>query len=811
MDLAVAAREPQPEPLGLREISPPLSFKDRTQLFAVEALVPETIVPRAAGSSPRAVSPTTPRMATGFAAIPDNSTAIPPDTHGAVGPNHILTTLNTEVQIQRRDGTVVQRLTLGQFFARAGPFAKGLFDPRAVYDRNTDRFFVVALADDQLPTSSALLLAVSDSGDPSGAWTLYRISPGDDAAGLWFDYPNLVVAGDRLVVTANYFRSNTFDRAQIFVFTVADLLAGSAPFRTFRDARGSVVPASYPSATARIAIFGRSGLGASGRGQLSIGEITGAPGAEVYSGASLNVAVSDPWAEQPPVQDFAPQLGSTARIAANDSRVQQCLARATSIWCVHHVFLPRANPTTAVVQYYELDANTYSLRQSGRVEDTDAAAMHTFPSIAVNRDNDVLIGFSRFRPGDYAQAAYAFRLGADQVNQLQSLETIKRGEAPYRRGSERNRWGDYSAAVTDPVDDLAFWTIQEYAASTLGGDGNRWGTWWAKIVPVAAPCTYSLSGREFPVSGTASTFTVRVTARAGCEWFAASDAGWIGVTAGGLGNGDGTVTLAVIANSGTARSATATIAGQSISVQQAARAPQTVIDAIAHGAAAEPGSIAPGQIVVLYGTLLGPTNLVELRLDGDGRVATELAGTRILFQGIPAPVIYTSAGQAAAVVPYSVAGRTSVFVQAEFNGTLSGAVTAPVTDVRPGIFTLDFSGRGPGAIVNQDGVVNAATAAAPRGSIVSIYATGGGALLPSTPDGQVIGEPLPSLVAQPVEVTVGGIAARVPYAGPAPGFVSGGLQINVEIPADAPVGASVPLTLRIGGVAARSGVTMAVR
>src|SRR5262249_13985626 len=51
----------------------------------------------------------------------------------------------------------------------------------------------------------------------------------------------------------------------------------------------------------------------------------------------------------------------------------------------------------------------------------------------------------------------------------------------------RNRWGDYSATVVDPVNDTDFWTLQEFAAIPvgLGANRDRWGTWWANVVPPA--------------------------------------------------------------------------------------------------------------------------------------------------------------------------------------------------------------------------------------------------------------------------------------------------------------------------------------
>ena len=116
------------------------------------------------------------------------------------------------------------------------------------------------------------------------------------------------------------------------------------------------------------------------------------------------------------------------------------------------------------------------------------------------------------------------------------------------------------------------------------------------------------------------------------------------------------------------------------------------------------GAVAPGQIVAVFGMNLGPATPALLRLDDSGKVATELAGTRIYFDGVAAPMISASVNQSNAVVPYSVAGRSSTRMIVEYQGVRSPPLTLGVAPTAPGIFTTDMSGRGQGAILNEDGV-----------------------------------------------------------------------------------------------------------
>jgi len=221
--------------------------------------------------------------------------------------------------------------------------------------------------------------------------------------------------------------------------------------------------------------------------------------------------------------------------------------------------------------------------------------------------------------------------------------------------------------------------------------------------------------------------------------------------------------------------------------------------------------MAPCEMVTVFGSGLGPASPVGMQLSPDGRrAATTLGGTRILFEGVPAPLVFVSASQVSVVVPCVLAGRTSARVQVEYLGESSPPVSVPLARVRPGIFTLSASGRGQGAALNwPDHTVNRAGNAAPRGSVVSVYASSGGWTSPPAEDGRVADQALP--LPLPVTATVGGLNAPVLYAGAAPSLLTGVLQVNLQVPADAPVGDAVPLSLTIGGVSSPAGVTLAIR
>ena len=244
----------------------------------------------------------------------------------------------------------------------------------------------------------------------------------------------------------------------------------------------------------------------------------------------------------------------------------------------------------------------------------------------------------------------------------------------------------------------------------------------------------------------------------------------------------------------------------SLTVTQAA---PTVAGA-ANAASYAPGPVAPGEIVTIFGTGLGPSTLATLQISDSGTVATNLAGTQVFFDGYAAPLVYSSATQVSVIVPYEVAGTGNTSLMIEYQGTRSNTMSVPVLDSLPGIFTASAQGYGQGAIINQDGTVNSSQNGAAPGSVVSIYATGGGQTNPSSVDGTITSNVLatPQL---PVTVQISGENAQMFYAGAAPGEPSGVLQVNAQIPADAPRGTNVPVVITVGNVSSQAGVTVAIK
>lgn len=351
------------------------------------------------------------------------------------------------------------------------------------------------------------------------------------------------------------------------------------------------------------------------------------------------------------------------------------------------------------------------------------------------------------------------------------------------------------------------------SASTRTG-AIRIGNLTFNITQSGGGCAISLAPNSGSFAGGAVNGRFNVNGSTGCQWTPQAVDPWITISAFSAVNGSGSVDFALAPNlTGATRTGAILVNNETYSVTQTPGKPAIATNGILNAASFRFGPVAAGEIVTIYGTLVGPTDLKTLDLNADrSGVTNSLAGTRVLFNDIAAPMIFTSDRQVAAVAPYSIANLQAVDVRVEFQGTASDPVTMPVANSAPAIFTQAASGAGAGAILNQDNSLNTPANAAQRNTIIQIFATGGGQTTPPSLDGRFApSSPLAAYPAGRVTVRIGNIDAPVVYAGGAPGLINGLIQINARVPATATLGAAVPIIVRIGTVDSIAGVTVAIR
>lgn len=218
------------------------------------------------------------------------------------------------------------------------------------------------------------------------------------------------------------------------------------------------------------------------------------------------------------------------------------------------------------------------------------------------------------------------------------------------------------------------------------------------------------------------------------------------------------------------------------------------LSALANAANYDTSAVASLTLVTAFGQGIGPANLAPLTLDENQKLTRELASTRLLFDGLPAPLLYASSSQSSAVTP-DFAATPFVQVTAEHNGLQSVPLLRGTTARQVAAFTQDASGSGPAAALNQDGSLNTAQRPARRNEIVVLFLTGCGNTSPASTPGDIATAALP--LSQRATLRVGGVPAEVLYAGTAPGLLIGVCQINARLASNTPTGLQV-LSVQVG-------------
>ncbi|MGJ5819792.1 hypothetical protein [Paludibaculum fermentans] len=220
--------------------------------------------------------------------------------------------------------------------------------------------------------------------------------------------------------------------------------------------------------------------------------------------------------------------------------------------------------------------------------------------------------------------------------------------------------------------------------------------------------------------------------------------------------------------------------------------------------------LAAGEVISVLGLDLGPAGGIASSPDEEGRLPEEAGGARLLFDGVPAPLLFVSQSEIQAVVPYEIEDRPFVEVAVEFQGLRAVLGSMPVAQTAPGIFTTDGSGQGQADAMNQDTSRNSAGNPADRGTTIAVLATGLGQTVPAGSTGTITrdGRKRPILE---LTAAVDGVEAVVVDTCSVSGQVEGILRVELRIPEDVKPGPDVPVLLRVGAASSPERATIAVR
>lgn len=402
---------------------------------------------------------------------------LPPDCTMAVGPEHVLLSVNSSVAIYSKTGgnALLQR-TLSVWFSNV---VQGItiFDPKALYDQHAGRWVLLAVGVKRTnPKKSVYLLSVSNTANPFGPWRNYSLNAmvdGSTASNNWADFPALGVDNQALYVTSNQFAfDGGFQYAKIRVIPKAGPYSGGpAPFFDF-------VRMKNPDTSMAFTIQPCHTFGApqieylvnskfpSGN-SLTVWRLTN-PTAATPTLTRQQVAVS-PYTLAP----NAEQSGGAPPLNTGDVRVLHAVFRGDSIWTAFttaHNWGGSSN--RASVQWCQIRAAAPAIVQQG-VYGT-AGFHYFFPASCPDNNGNMTLVFSRSGSSSFGSIAYTGRRSTDPLGTLQASAILKAGTAHYvgLDSGGRNRWGDYNGVAADPANPRLMWFYSEYASAV-----NTWATW----------------------------------------------------------------------------------------------------------------------------------------------------------------------------------------------------------------------------------------------------------------------------------------------------------------------------------------------
>ena len=336
------------------------------------------------------------------------------------------------------------------------------------------------------------------------------------------------------------------------------------------------------------------------------------------------------------------------------------------------------------------------------------------------------------------------------------------------------------------------------------------------VAPTSLNFAYQLGGSA------PATQTLKVTSTGGAANVAvasSSTTGWLSVTpTSGTTGSDGSALTLTVTVTPTSFTAAGTYTGTititpnnqtAITIQVTVTVtgvPVPQPSTISNSGSGAFGAIAPGELITIKGTNIGPATATSFSVGPGGTVSGTLAGVQVLFDTIPGTPTYVSASQINVIVPYEIAGRSTTTVTVLYQSQQSAGISQLVA----------------GQVLNQNGTLNGpstgltiggqfvSTTPAALGSVIAVYMTGGGQTNPASTTGTVT--PTATLYKIPgtVTATINGVNAPVQFAGAAPALVTGVIQVNLLVPAGV-TGPGLPLAITINGSTTLAGPTVAVQ
>jgi hypothetical protein len=459
---------------------------------------------------------------------------LPPDSDGDVGPNHYVNVVNSSIKIFDKSGNPLNGAngtTFNSFFsALVGTPCqnqnKG--DPFVFYDHLADRWVVSDFAFPDFPGSGPFYecIGVSQTVNPvSGGWHLYALQIDPANPTQLGDYPKFALwnnpqPGGAYFLTVNLFTNNTtFHGVRVFALDRASMITGGPTHAVGFTIDAATLGASYSLVPAS---FRTGDLPPAGRDEFLLAIDSPAIGGAtltkvkgwkfhvdfaVPANSTLGLGDNHDPNAQITVNGFydafttnstklVPQQGTTQRLDTLGDKIMtpvvyQNRNGTESLWADHTVCIDQDCTEPTAIRWYQFNVTggnfpATPVQQQTWTNGNDGLS-RWMPSIAVDVDGNMAVGYSASSGSIFPSIRYAGRLAGDSLNNLTQGEAVMTTGGGAQTDS-RGRWGDYSMTTIDPADNKTFWHVNEYYPATTSA------SWFTSIGKFsfagAVPCGY---------------------------------------------------------------------------------------------------------------------------------------------------------------------------------------------------------------------------------------------------------------------------------------------------------------------------------
>jgi hypothetical protein len=394
----------------------------------------------------------------------------PPDPDLAVGPNHIVEVVNSNIAFFNKTGTKLFEQTGQQFFQSVSPEAFD-FDPKVIYDQVAKRFVVVNLGLNDVATNgtSSFLLAVSNTADPTGTWKLFKVDNKQTVGSnnYWLDYPGIGYNKDMICLSGNMFAmegSSGFNGVQLQVFDKNLLYSGTATPNKFTIADGFTIQLAKTLDATTPAVYG---VETDSQTSMRLTAIT-------KSGSSFNV--NQAVVPVPKWEGYAGGVTGPGGIVVRTNDPRQLVATSVSgrVLSSHSAGVSSSD-SRAAARWYDFRTNGWpasgspTLAQSGQIN-PPAGHVYSFPAIQIDKKGGIGMTFSMIGNSTPGKVMASGRRPSDPPGTMGNPVVLENSLAATYNGFS-NRWGDYFDLELDPIDQSTFWAVGMGA-----GTNGRWQT-----------------------------------------------------------------------------------------------------------------------------------------------------------------------------------------------------------------------------------------------------------------------------------------------------------------------------------------------